>query len=50
MNGLNKTFKNLFSGNFNNNFYSFYNKAFGSKDITQIYIGTFGNSLDEIFM
>ena len=50
MNGFKRTFKDLFNGNFNNNFRSFYNTAFGSKDLTQVYIGTFGNNLEELFM
>ena len=50
MNGLKKTFKDMFNGKFNNNFHNFYNKAFGNRDITQVYIGTFGNNLEEIFI
>ena len=50
MNGFKRTFKDLFNGNFNSNFRSFYNRAFGTRDLTQVYIGTFGNNLEEIFM
>ena len=50
MNGFKQLFKDLFNGNFNNNFQNLYFNAFGNKDPTQVYIDTFANNLDEIFI
>ena len=48
MNLLRKSFKDLYNNGFQLDY--LYSREFGNRDVTEAYITTFGNSLDEIFI